>query len=485
MQTEMLIGSKLQKGKGEAEAVLNPKTGKAIAKVKEATPGQVETAVTAATKAFHAWSRTTPGQRAGLMLKLADRIEAEADDFAALEALNCGKPLNAVKNDEMPAIVDCLRFFAGAARVMPGSAAAEYLPGFTSMIRRDPIGVVGSITPWNYPLMMAIWKISPALMAGNTMVLKPSEMTPLTTLKLAALIADIFPEGVFNVVVGRGATTGNALINHPRVAMLSLTGSIATGQRVLEAAARSIKRTHLELGGKAPVVVFDDADLDAVVSGLKAFSFYNAGQDCTAASRIYAGKGIYEKLVADLSSAAASIRYNRKDDAENEIGPLISAKHRERVSGFVDRAAKTKHAEVVTGGQVACRQGLLLRADRRRRRHARRRDRAQRGVRAGRLRHPLHRCRRGGRVGERFRLRPRLLRLDQGRGACHGRRRAASIRLHLGELPLHAGERDAAWRREAFRLRQGHVGLRAGGLHRRAARHGEARMRRRRMSLPP
>ena len=359
MQTEMLIGSKLTKGKGDAEPVISPKTGKSIVKIKEATPDQVDQAVAAAEKAFGTWSRTSPGQRAALMLKLADRIEADGEAFAELEALNCGKPLNAVKNDEMPAIVDCLRFFAGAARVIPASAAAEYMPGFTSMVRRDPIGVVGSITPWNYPLMMAMWKIGPALMAGNTMVLKPSEMTPLTTLKLAALVAEIFPEGVFNVVVGRGATTGNALINHPKVAMLSLTGSIATGQKVLEAASKSIKRTHLELGGKAPVIVFDDADLEAVVSGLRSFSFYNAGQDCTAASRIYAGKGIYEKLVADLASAASSLRYNKSDDAQNEIGPLISEKHRERVSGFVERAAKLKHAEIATGGHAAGGKGFF------------------------------------------------------------------------------------------------------------------------------
>ncbi|MGH6923687.1 MAG: gamma-aminobutyraldehyde dehydrogenase [Propylenella sp.] len=351
MQAEMLIGSKFARGKGEAEPVINPRTGAKIVNLKEASPEQVDQAVTAASRAFQRWSRTTPAQRAALMFKLADRIEAEAADFAALEAQNCGKPINAVKNDEMPAILDCLRFFAGAARVMPGSATAEYMPGFTSMIRRDPIGVVGSITPWNYPLMMAVWKISPALMAGNTVVLKPSEMTPLTTLRLARLIAEIYPEGVLNVVVGRGATTGNALINHPGVQMISLTGSIATGQKVLEAASKSIKRTHLELGGKAPVIVFDDADLNAVVSGLKAFSFYNAGQDCTAASRVYAGGKIYDRLVADLASAASSIRYARPDDSENEIGPLISSRQRERVSGFVERAAKLKHVEVATGGK--------------------------------------------------------------------------------------------------------------------------------------
>jgi aminobutyraldehyde dehydrogenase len=351
MQAEMLIGSSFATGTGESEPVLNPKTGAKILDLAEASPDQVDKAVAAAARAFETYSRTSPAQRSALMLKLADRIEAKAEDFAKLEALNCGKPYNAVLNDEMPAIVDCLRFFAGAARVIPGSAAAEYLPGYTSMIRRDPVGVVGSITPWNYPLMMGIWKVGPALAAGNTMVLKPSEMTPLTTLKLGRLIAEIYPEGVFNVVVGRGATVGDQLINHPGVHMLSLTGSIATGQKVLQAASKSIKRTHLELGGKAPVIVFDDADLEAVVSGLKAFSFYNAGQDCTAASRVYAGTGVYEKLVAELSSAASSIRFNRPDDAENEIGPLISAKHRERVSGFVERAAGAGHMEVVTGGK--------------------------------------------------------------------------------------------------------------------------------------
>jgi aminobutyraldehyde dehydrogenase len=359
MQAEMLIGSKFAKGKGEAEPVVNPKTGAKIVALKEASAEQVDAAVAAARNAFGSWSRTTPAQRAALMFKLADAIESAAQEFAELEALNCGKPVNAVKNDEMPAIVDCFRFFAGAARVVPGSAATEFLPGFTSMVRRDPVGVVGSIAPWNYPLMMAAWKIAPSLMAGNTLVLKPSEMTPLTTLKLARLIADIFPEGVFNLVVGRGASTGNALINHPGVDMLSLTGSIATGQKVLEAASKGIKRTHLELGGKAPVIVFDDADLDSVVNGLKAFSFYNAGQDCTAASRVYAGKKVYEKLVADLASAASSIRYNQKDDTANEIGPLISEKHRERVSGYVERAARLKHVELVTGGHMTKGKGFF------------------------------------------------------------------------------------------------------------------------------
>ena len=261
------------------------------------------------------------------------------------------------------------------------------------MIRRDPIGVVGSIAPWNYPLMMAAWKLAPALAGGNTIVIKPSEHTPLTTLKLAKIIAEIFPEGVVNVVTGRGATTGNALINHPKVAMVSLTGSIDTGRKVLQAASATIKRTHLELGGKAPVIVFDDADLAAVVEGIKAFGYYNAGQDCTAACRIYAGKKVYDNLVADLSGAVKSIKFNQPNDDENDIGPLISEDAARPRAGF-RRAGRQAEAHVDhRRRQVARRQGLLLRADRRRRRPAGRRDRAQGGIRPGRVRDPLRRCR--------------------------------------------------------------------------------------------
>ncbi len=343
MHTEMLIGSAFAQGTGAEETVLNPRTGKAIATVPEASIEQVNQAVAAAERAFAKWSRTTPGERAGYLLRLADRIAAEEQDFARLEALNCGKPLYTVTRDETPAVIDVLRFFAGAARVVPASAAGEYLPGFTSMVRRDPIGVVAQIAPWNYPLMMAAWKIAPALAAGNTVVLKPSEHTPLTTLKLARIAAEVLPEGVLNVVVGRGATVGDALINHPKVAMVSLTGSVGTGQKVLAAAAQSIKRTHLELGGKAPVIVFDDADIDAVVQGVRVFGYANAGQDCTAACRLYAGAKVYDKLVADLSAAVATIAYDLPDDDKNEIGPLISARQRERVAGYVDRA-RDEHA---------------------------------------------------------------------------------------------------------------------------------------------
>jgi aminobutyraldehyde dehydrogenase len=351
MDTRMLIGSKFEAGTETEEAILNPKTGETILDLPEASQSQIEAAVAAAERAFATWSRTTPSQRSGYLLQIADAIEKNAEAFAKLEALNCGKPINAVLNDEIPAIVDCYRFFAGAVRTMPGAIAGEYLPGFTSMIRRDPIGLVASIAPWNYPLMMMAWKLAPAIAGGTTVVFKPSEQTPLTALKLGALLADILPEGVVNIVLGRGESVGNTLINHPKINMISITGDVATGKKVLQAAAKSVKRTHLELGGKAPVIVFDDADLDAVVSGLRAFGYYNAGQDCTAACRIYAGSKVYDKLVADLSSAVSTIKFNQPDDTENEIGPLISKRQRDRVASFVERAAELKHIEITTGGK--------------------------------------------------------------------------------------------------------------------------------------
>jgi len=360
LDTEMLIGSKFEAGTDAPEEVINPKTEETIVALPDASTAQVDAAVDAAATAFQSWSRTTPGERAALLLKLADAIDADAEEFATVEALNCGKPRIRMLEDEMPAVSDCFRFFAGAARTMHGPVAGEYLQGFTSMIRRDPIGVVGSIAPWNYPLMMAAWKLAPALAGGNTIVLKPSEYTPLTTLKLAKIIADIFPEGVVNVITGRGATTGNALINHPKVAMVSLTGSIGTGQKVLQAASTNIKRTHLELGGKAPVIVFDDADIDAVVEGVKAFGYYNAGQDCTAACRIYAGKKVYDNLVADLSSAAKSLKFNLANDDDNDIGPLISAVQKDRVKGFVERAGAVSHISITAGGKAPGGKGFFF-----------------------------------------------------------------------------------------------------------------------------
>ena len=352
MLTDLLIGGRFVPGEGSGETLIDPATGATVGTILEASPAQVEAAVKAAERAFPKWSRTTPGERSAALLKIADAIEADAEEFARLESLNCGKPFRRVLEDEIPAIVDCFRFFAGAVRCMQGAVAGEYLAGYTSMIRRDPVGVVGSIAPWNYPLMMLAWKVAPAIAAGNTIVLKPSEQTPLTALRFARLAADLLPEGVFNLVIGRGESVGAALISHPAVRMVSLTGDISTGSKVLQAAASGIKRTHLELGGKAPVVVFDDADLDEVVGGLCTFGYYNAGQDCTAACRVYAGAKVYDKLVADLATAAASIAFGPESGDAAEIGSLISARQRTRVAGFVDRAREMPHIEIVAGGKA-------------------------------------------------------------------------------------------------------------------------------------
>jgi aminobutyraldehyde dehydrogenase len=352
MQTKLLINGALVQGEGESESVVDPATGKPIAQIPEASRAQVDAAVAAAEAAFEAWARTTPKDRSTLLLKLADRIDSEGAAFAELESRNTGKPLAAMLNDEIPAISDVFRFFAGAARTLHGPVAGEFLPGFTSMVRRDPVGVVASIAPWNYPLMMAAWKLAPALAAGNTVILKPSEQTPLTALKLAEHLRELFPKGVVNVVCGRGENVGAPLTAHARVRMASLTGDVATGQKVLAAAAGNLKRTHLELGGKAPVIVFDDADLEAVVSGVRTFAFYNAGQDCTAACRLYAGARVYEKLVADLSSAVRTLKVGAQTEKGVEMGPLISAEQRTRVAGFVERAAASRHVSITTGGKV-------------------------------------------------------------------------------------------------------------------------------------
>jgi len=352
MQTRLLINGQLEAGTGAAIGIINPSTGVELITVAEAGAEQVAAAIAAANSAFTGWALTPPRERAALLLAIADGIEAKAEHFARLESLNCGKPYTAALNDEIPAIADTFRFFAGACRCMGGSAAGEYIPGFTSMIRRDPLGVVASIAPWNYPLMMAAWKLAPALAAGNTVVLKPSEITPLSTLALGELLAEILPAGVVNIVHGRGNEVGTPLVGHPQVRMVSLTGSIATGRKLVELASQTMKRTHMELGGKAPVIVLDDADLQAVVEGIRTFGFYNAGQDCTAACRIYAQKGIYDKLVAELGSAVSSLKMGLQDDPSTELGPLIYGAHRDRVAGFVERAAAQSHIEIVTGGKV-------------------------------------------------------------------------------------------------------------------------------------
>ncbi len=350
MQHQLFINGELVNGEGEEQAVYNPATGEVLLSIAEASHAQVDAAVEAADRAFVEWGQTTPKARADALLQLAQVIEDNAEMFARLESLNCGKPLHCVLNDELPAVVDVFRFFAGAARCLNGLAAGEYLEGHTSMIRRDPLGVVASIAPWNYPLMMAAWKLAPALAAGNCVVIKPSEITPLTLLKLAELARGIFPAGVLNVLFGRGQSVGDRLTGHHKVRMVSLTGSIATGEHIISHTASSIKRTHMELGGKAPVIVFDDADLDAVVEGVRTFGFYNAGQDCTAACRIYAQKGIYDALVEKLGAAVASLKMGEPNDESTELGPLSSQAHLDRVTRAVDEAKALGHIKVVTGG---------------------------------------------------------------------------------------------------------------------------------------
>ena len=360
MQTRMFINGQLEVGQGELFTVLNPSTGAELVRIAEASSAQVASAVAAADAALPLWSRTAPKDRAAVLLKIADRVEEHAQELARLESNNCGKPYQVALNDEIPGIADVFRFFAGAARCLGGSAAAEYLPGHTSMIRRDPIGVIAQITPWNYPLMMAAWKMAPALAAGNTLVLKPSEITPLTSLRFFELIGDLLPPGVANIVFGRGNTVGQSLVSADPVRMISLTGSIATGQKMLEVAAQTLKRTHLELGGKAPVIIFDDADIEAAIEGIRTFGYYNAGQDCTAASRIYAQDKKYENFVADLASAVSTIKHGAQDEEGVELGPLVSVAHRDRVAGFLDRVRDGKHMEVVTGGRPVAGQGFFF-----------------------------------------------------------------------------------------------------------------------------
>lgn len=322
---------------GATERVINPATGEQIATVPLGGIADVEQAVAAAERAFDDWSATTPSKRAELLLEVANRLANHAEEFAQLESINVGKPIT-VARDEIPFGVDNMRFFAGAARVLEGRAAGEYSPTHTSIIRRDPLGVVGSVAPWNFPLLMAIWKICPALMTGNTLVLKPSEQTPLTTLRLAELAADLFPPGVFNVVAGHGDTVGQALVSHPRVRMSSLTGDTATGKVISRAGADNLKRLHLELGGKAPVLVFDDCDAELAISKICEGGYGNSGQDCMAASRVYIADTIYDEFVTELTRAVSKVAMGQPADESTEMGPLISANHLDRVAGFVERA---------------------------------------------------------------------------------------------------------------------------------------------------
>jgi 1-pyrroline dehydrogenase len=334
---------------GDTMEVLNPATGEVIAEVPNATAEDVDRAVQAAKKALVEWRETTPGERAEALLKVADLIDEHAEELAELESRNVGKPLSYAR-DEMPVCADNFRFFAGAARVLEGKSAGEYMKGYTSWLRREPIGIVGGIAPWNYPLMMAVWKMAPALAAGNVQVLKPSEQTPLTALRFAQLAADVLPAGVLNVVTGDGVPAGEAIVKHPEVRLVSLTGDVETGKIIARTAADNLKRVHLELGGKAPVVVFDDADPTAVAEGIKIAGYWKSGQVCTAASRVVAGPKIYSKLLDELVPAVESLHVGDPAEGDEiEMGPVISKAQQERVLGFLDRA---KGASVLTGGDA-------------------------------------------------------------------------------------------------------------------------------------
>jgi betaine-aldehyde dehydrogenase len=351
-----LIAGDSREYDGDTMAVLDPATETELWREPVSSAEVVDEAVRAARGAFAGWSATTPAERSLALLSLAAAIETNADELARLEAQNAGKPIEAVAGDEIPAMADNLRFFAGAARCLEGRAAGEYMHGYTSFVRREAVGVIGQITPWNYPLMMAVWKFAPALAAGNTVVLKPAETTPVTTVRFAELAAEILPPGVLNVVMGPGQPTGQALLEHPDVDMISLTGSVATGKHVARTASATLKRVHLELGGKAPVIVFDDVGMERAMATIAATGYYNAGQDCTAATRVLAGAHVYDDVVNGLAAQAKELVIGDTLAPDTTLGPVNSERQRARVSGFIERAPA--HAEVVTGGVRPARHGF-------------------------------------------------------------------------------------------------------------------------------
>jgi betaine-aldehyde dehydrogenase len=332
---------------GRTGSLINPSTGREFAQAPVSGDADIDAACQAARRAFPEWRDKTPSERSLALIRIADAIESRADELVELESENTGKPIGLTKDEEIPPMVDQIRFFAGAARVLEGKATGEYMAGFTSMIRREPVGVCAQVTPWNYPMMMAVWKWAPAIAAGNAVVLKPSDTTPVTTVKMAEIMSEFLPAGVFNVVCG-DRSTGAALVSHDIPDMASITGSVRAGMEVARAAASDLKRIHLELGGKAPVVVFDDADLDAAAEAIAQAGYFNAGQDCTAATRVLAGPGIYENFVGSLTDQAKGMKTGPPSDPDTFFGPLNNSSQLERVEGFIERAPST--AEIVTGG---------------------------------------------------------------------------------------------------------------------------------------
>jgi betaine-aldehyde dehydrogenase len=341
-------GKSVDSSSGETTTLINPATGQPFATAPISNAADVDTAMKAASNAFVDWRDSTPSERQRALLKIADAIEARAEEFVAAESENCGKPLGLTASEEVPPMVDQIRFFAGAARNLEGKSAGEYMRGMTSFVRREPVGVCAQVTPWNYPMMMAVWKWAPAIAAGNTVVLKPSDTTPVSTVLMAQIMSEFLPDGVINVVTGE-RKTGALLVDHATPAMVSITGSVAAGMAVAEAASKSLKRVHLELGGKAPVVVFNDADLAAAAEGIAIAGFFNAGQDCTAATRVLVQAGVYEEMVKLLADQATNQIAMGMPDQDVLLGPVNNANQFERVSGFIARTPS--HARIVAGGQ--------------------------------------------------------------------------------------------------------------------------------------
>jgi 1-pyrroline dehydrogenase len=343
---------------GETMEVLNPATGDVIAEVPRGTQADVDRAVAAANDALPDWLEKTPKDRMELLLKLADLMDEHAEELARLESLNVGKPMS-IARDEMPFSADNLRFFAGAARNLEGKSAAEYVEGYTSIIRREPLGIVAGITPWNYPLMMVVWKLGPALAAGNVQILKPAEQTPLTTLRFVELAQEVLPPGVLQVITGEGVPVGSGLVEHPDIRLVSLTGDIETGKLIAANAAKTLKRVHLELGGKAPMVVLDDADPEAVAEAIKIGGYWNSGQDCTASSRILVSERIYDDVLAQTKDVIEAMKVGDPADGDDvEMGPVISEEQRARILGFMERLPGS--ATIVTGGEVVGDRGFFV-----------------------------------------------------------------------------------------------------------------------------
>ena len=458
----IINGESVDSVSGRTYDVLDPTTGGVYAQAPMSGAEDVDRAYAAADAAFDAWGETTPKERAHTLLKIADAIESRVEEINAVECRDTGKPLGLTMSEEMPYASDHFRFFAGASRVLEGRSAGEYMEDHTSWIRREPVGVVGQVTPWNYPLMMMIWKIAPALAAGNTVVLKPSDTTPASSTLLGELCQEFLPPGVLNVVCG-DRDTGRRLVEHKTPQMVSITGSVRAGMEVAGTAAADLKRVHLELGGKAPVIVFDDADIEKAAEGIAVAGYFNAGQDCTAATRVLAGPGVHDDFVAAITEQAKNTRTGLPDDEDVLYGALNNENQLSRVSGMVDRLPD--HATVNAGGRRQGSVGLLLRADR-----ALRSAAGRRADPAGDLRPRDHRAAvlrrgRGAALGQRRRVRPGLQRVDQGPRPRAADVQAARLRRGVDQHPHPVRLGDAARRLQALGLRQGPVDVRARGLH--------------------